>query len=105
MASVKLKGNTIHTNGELPAVGSQAPDIVLVDAELNDRTLKDFRGKRKFICTVPSLDTGTCSLSAKKFNEEAKARPDLLILFVSADLPFAQKRLCGSEGLQNIQTL
>src|ERR1700733_11730249 len=105
MASVTLKGTAIHTNGELPKVGSQAPDFVLVDAELKDHSLKDFKGKRKLLSIVPSLDTGTCALSAKKFNEAAKADPGLVILVISADLPFAQKRLCGSEGLQNIQTL
>jgi thiol peroxidase len=105
MASVTLKGSTIHTNGELPKVGSVAPDFVLVDAELKDRSLKDFKGKKKILSIVPSLDTSTCSLSAKKFNESAKEDLNLLILVISCDLPFAQKRLCGAENIQNIQTL
>lgn len=105
MASVTLKGSTIHTNGELPKVGSVAPDFVLVDTELKDCSLKDFKGKKKILSIVPSLDTSTCSISAKRFNESAKEDPNLLVLVVSCDLPFAQKRLCGTEGIQNIQTL
>lgn len=105
MASVTLKGTPIHTIGELPKVGSIAPDFVLVDAELKDRSLKDFKGKKKVLSIVPSLDTGTCAMSAKRFNEAAKQDPNLLVLVVSADLPFAQKRMCGAENIQNIQTL
>lgn len=105
MVSVKLKGETIHTNGELPEVGSQAPDFVLVDKELQNRSLKDFKGKRKLISIVPSLDTGTCALSARKFNEAAKSNPRLTIIVVSADLPFAQKRMCESDKVENVVTL
>ena len=105
MASITLKGSPIHTNGDLPLIGTQAPDFVLVDSDLKDRTLAEFRGKRKLLSIVPSLDTGTCALSAKRFNEAASEHPEFLILVISADLPFAQKRFCASEGAQNILTL
>ncbi len=105
MATVTLKGSAIHTSGELPKIGSLAPDFVLVDADLNDKSLKDFKAKRKLISIVPSLDTGTCALSAKKFNDAAKANPDIQIIVVSCDLPFAQKRFCSNEGVQNVTTL
>jgi len=105
MANVKFKGAIVHTNGELPAIGSKAPDFVLTDGELKDHTLKEFHGKRKLISIVPSLDTGVCAISAKKFNDAAKEHPEIFILCVSADLPFAQKRFCHQEDLKNILTL
>jgi len=105
MANVKLKGTIVHTNGELPKIGSKIPDFVLTDSNLKDHSLHDFHGKRKLISIVPSLDTAVCSLSSKKFNEAVKQHPEILVLVVSADLPFAQKRICGSEDLQNILTL
>lgn len=105
MATVTFKGSTIHTNGDLPKVGSKAPDFILTSAELKDCSLNDFKAKRKLISIVPSLDTGVCALSAKKFNDAAKTDPALMILFVSADLPFAQKRMCQADSLENIQTL
>lgn len=105
MATVKLKGNPIHTSGDLPKVGSRAPDFVLTDSELKDRSLKEWQGKRKLLSIVPSLDTGTCALSAKKFNDAAKQNPGVVILFASADLPFAQKRFCTQDNLENIVTL
>lgn len=102
MANVTLKGNPIRTSGELPAVGSSAPDFVLVDSGLADRSLKDYKGKRKLISIVPSLDTATCSLSTKKFNEKIQAHPEVTVLVVSADLPFAQKRMCAAENVANV---
>jgi thiol peroxidase len=105
MATVKLKGNPVHTNGEPPAVGQKAPSFTLVDNDLQERTLKEFAGKRKVIATVPSLDTPVCSLSAKKFNDAIKQHPEVVVLFVSADSPFAQKRACGAENLQNVISL
>ncbi|HSX11872.1 MAG TPA: thiol peroxidase [Rhabdochlamydiaceae bacterium] len=105
MAKIKLKGNPIHTSGELPALQSKAHDFQLVDQELNNRSLKDFKGKKKILSIVPSLDTSVCSLSAKKFNEAMKNYPDIMVLVISADSPFAQKRVCGAEGLKNIVTL
>ncbi|HSX03828.1 MAG TPA: thiol peroxidase [Rhabdochlamydiaceae bacterium] len=105
MAQITLKGNAIHTNGQLPALQTKAPDFQLVDQDLNNRSLKDFKGKRKILSLVPSLDTPVCSLSAKKFNEAMKNHPDIVVLVISADSPFAQKRVCGAEGLKNIVTL
>ncbi len=105
MATVTLKGNPINTSGDLPAVGDLAPDFKLVTADLKDVTLADFAGKKKLLNIVPSLDTSVCALSTRKFNEHAKAHPDTVILVISADLPFAQKRFCGAEGLSNVVTL
>ncbi len=102
MAEITLQGNPIHTNGELPAVGSQAPDFRLVDGELNDRTLVDYRGKKKLLNIVPSLDTPVCAESTKKFNEAVAGRDDVVVLIISADLPFAQSRFCTGEGLENV---
>ena len=101
MATLTFKGNPINTNGDLPAIGETAPDFKLVTAESKDITLADFAGKKKLLNIVPSLDTSVCALSTRKFNEHAKAHPDTVILVISADLPFAQKRFCGSEGLSN----
>lgn len=105
MAEVKLKGSPIHTSGNLPAVHIKAPHFVLVDKELRDRKSEEFHGKRKLLATVPSLDTGVCSLMTKHFNEFGKKHPNLLILVVSADLPFAQKRFCEHENVHNVITL
>ncbi len=105
MATITLKGQEIHTSGELPPVGSQAPDFVLVDKDLNDRTLADFRGKRKLLNIVPSLDTPVCATSTKKFNDHAKGRDDVVMLVISADLPFAQARFCGAEGVDKVVPL
>jgi len=105
MTTVKLKGNPIHTSGEPPQVGQKFPPFTLVDTELSERSSKEFAGKKKLIATVPSLDTPVCSLSAKKFNDAAKKHPEVMVIFVSADSPFAQKRVCGVENLQNIVTL
>ncbi len=105
MATVTLKGNPISTSGDLPATGGPAPDFSLVDKELNDKTLAAFTGKKKLLNIVPSLDTPTCAISTKKFNEYAAAHADSVILVVSADLPFAQGRFCTSEGLDNVVTL
>jgi thiol peroxidase len=102
MATITLQGNEIHTNGELPAVGEQAPDFHLVDGELNDRRLSDYAGKKKLLNIVPSLDTGVCATSTKKFNESAAAHGDAVMLVISADLPFAQGRFCGVEGIDKV---
>jgi thiol peroxidase len=105
MARVTLKGNPVQTYGELPAVGRQAPDFRLVDGDLNDLTLANFAGKRKILNIVPSLDTPTCASSARKFNERAGAKRDTVVLVISADLPFAQKRFCAAEGIANVVAL
>lgn len=105
MASVTFKGAEIHTNGDLPQVHAQAPDFQLVDKDLNNRTLADFSGKKRILNIVPSLDTPVCAESTRKFNQYAREHPDSLILVVSADLPFAQQRFCGDEGLDNVVPL
>jgi thiol peroxidase len=105
MAKLTFKGNLINTNGDLPAVGQPAPDFKLVANDLKDLALADFAGKKKLLNIVPSLDTSVCALSTRKFNDHAKAHADTVILVISADLPFAQKRFCGNEGLSNVVTL
>ncbi|MCK4742982.1 MAG: thiol peroxidase [Sulfuriflexus sp.] len=102
MASVTLKGSPVSTNGELPAVGSTAPDFKLVDGGLADVTLADYAGKKKLLNIVPSLDTPTCATSTKKFNDFANADDDTVMLMISADLPFAMSRFCSSEGADNV---
>lgn len=105
MASVTLKSNPVTLVGELPAVGSKAPNFKLVDTGLADRTLADYAGKKKLISIVPSLDTPVCATSTIKFNKAAKADPDLVVLIVSSDLPFAASRFCTGEKLENVITL
>jgi len=105
MATVTLKGNPIHTNGELPAVGATAPAFKLTGGDLKDVTLADYKGKRKVLNIVPSLDTPTCATSTRKFNERAGKLKNTVVLVVSADLPFASKRFCTTEGLQNVVPL
>jgi thioredoxin-dependent peroxiredoxin len=105
MAQVTLKGNPIHTSGELPAVGAKAPDFKLTAGDLKDLSLADFKGKRKILNIVPSLDTAVCATSTRKFNEKAGQLANTVVLVVSADLPFAAKRFCTTEGLQNVVTL
>lgn len=102
MATITLKGNKINTSGNLPAVGSQAPDFVLVDGDLNDVTLDTYQGKKKLLSIVPSLDTPVCAMSTKKFNEAAQSRKDTVFLMISADLPFAMKRFCTAENTTNV---
>ena len=105
MAQVTLKGNPIHTNGELPAVGAHAPDFKLTNGDLKDVSLADYKGKKKILNIVPSLDTSVCATSTRKFNESASKLPNTVVLVVSADLPFASKRFCTTEGLQNVVPL
>jgi thiol peroxidase len=105
MATITLQGNEIHTNGELPAVGAQAPDFHLVDAELADKRLSDYAGKKKLLNIVPSLDTPVCATSTKSFNEAAAGRDDVVMLVISADLPFAMSRFCGVEGIDKVVPL
>lgn len=105
MADVKLKGKTVHTNGNLLQVGAKAPDFLLVNKDLQDVKLNQFSGKKKLLYIVPSLDTDTCAISTKKFNDFAKANPDKILLTISADLPFAQKRFCSDQSVENVHTL
>lgn len=105
MANALFKGKTVHTNGELPKVGAKAPDFKLTASDLSDVTLANYKGKKKLVSIVHSLDTGVCAASAKKFNEFAKNRNDLVVLVISADLPFAQGRFCKGEELKNVVPL
>jgi thioredoxin-dependent peroxiredoxin len=105
MTNITLKGKPIRLSGSLPALHIKAADFKLVDKDLKDRSLHEFQGKRKIIATVPSLDTSTCSTMTKHFNEFAKKNPNVMIITVSADLPFAQKRFCEAENVQNVLTL
>lgn len=98
MAEIKLKGTPIHTNGNLPQKGQKAPAIQAVDTELKDKNLNDFKGKKKIICFVPSLDTPVCSLSAQKFSEAVTKHPEVVVLYISIDTPFALKRACVAEN-------
>jgi len=105
MTKISFQGKPIHVSGELPAIGSQAPDFKLVNRKLQDTSLADYAGKRKVLNIVPSLDTPTCAASARKFNEKAANMENIVVLLVSADLPFAQSRFCETEGLKNVIAL
>ncbi len=105
MATITLKGNQIHTCGELPAVGSKAPDFNLCGTDLQDVTLAAFAGKKKVLNIVPSLDTGICAMSAVRFNKEVGDLGNTVIVNISADLPFAAKRFCDAEKLGHIVSL
>lgn len=105
MATVTLKGNPVSLNGELPSVGSNAPDFKLVTGDLNEVCLADYGGKKKILNIVPSLDTPVCATSARKFNELASKLDNTVVLVISADLPFAQGRFCSAEGIENVISL
>lgn len=105
MAQVTLKGNPVQVNGQLPQAGTAAPAFSLVGDGLADKSLKDFAGKRKVLNIFPSVDTPTCATSVRKFNEQASKLGNTVVLCVSADLPFAQARFCGAEGLADVQNL
>ncbi len=105
MATTKFKGNDVHTVGELPKVGSKAPDFQLVAGDLSTKSLADFAGKKKILSINPSFDTGVCQKTAHAFNEKVAGRGDTVVLLVSADLPFAQKRFCEADGLKTSVTL
>ena len=105
MAQITLKGNPINTVGELPKVGESAKNFVLVKSDLSRVTLRDFMGTRIVMNIFPSLDTGTCAASVRQFNKLAGEMKDTKVLCISRDLPFAQARFCGAEGLENVITL
>jgi thiol peroxidase len=102
MAQITLKGNPIHTAGDLPKVGAAAPAYTLVRTDLAEITGQDFTGQRVVLNIFPSIDTPTCAASVRKFNARANEKPNTTVLCISADLPFAQKRFCGAEGLDNV---
>jgi thiol peroxidase len=105
MATVTLGGNPIHTNGELPKTGSKAPDFKLVNTDLSIASLADFAGSKVVLNIFPSIDTGTCATSVRTFNAKASTLANTKVLCISRDLPFAQKRFCGAEGLENVINL
>ena len=104
MAQITYKGNLIHTAGSLPEIGSNAPDFIVVKTDLSPLSLRDFKGKRILLNIFLSLDTSVCAASMRKFNVEAAALPNSVVLCISKDLPFAQKRFCAAEGLENVLT-
>ena len=105
MANITLGGNPIHTSGELPTVGSKCPDFTLVQNDLSTTSLSDFSGSKVVLNIFPSIDTGTCATSVRTFNQKASTLENTKVLCISRDLPFAQKRFCGSEGLENVVNL
>lgn len=105
MTQITLKGSPIHTNGTLPTIGAKAPDFSLTAKDLSETTLKTFSGKKKILNIFPSIDTPTCAMSVRKFNALATKNPDVVVLCISADLPFASARFCGAEGLERVHTL
>ncbi len=105
MSQITFKGNPVQTAGKLPATGAKAPDFVLTKADLSDVSLKDFEGKKKILNIVPSLDTGVCATSARKFDHEVAALQGTVLLTISNDLPFAMARFCKAEGLDNVISL
>ena len=105
MSTVTLGGNPVHTNATLPAVGSAAPQFQLVGNDLSDVSLQDFKGQRVILNIFPSIDTATCATSVRTFNKMANELENTKVLCISRDLPFAQKRFCGSEGLENVVNL
>jgi thioredoxin-dependent peroxiredoxin len=105
MATTKFKGNEVHTNGDLPQAGQKAPDFKLVGADLSEKSLGDFGGKKKVLTINPSYDTGVCQKAARAFNTKAGEHGDAVVLVISNDLPFAQKRFCDAEGLSHVVTL
>lgn len=105
MAKITLKGNPINTTGDLPKVGSTAPEFKLTKMDLSEATLSSFAGKKKVLNIFPSIDTGTCALSVKHFNKDAANTKNTVVINISADLPFAQKRFCGAEGIANAETM
>jgi thiol peroxidase len=102
MANITLRGTPIHTIGDLPKVGTKAPDFKLTSGDLKDLGLADHAGKRKVLNISPSLDTSVCATAARKFNDTAGKLGNTVVLLITADLPFAAKRFCTAEGLQNV---
>lgn len=105
MATITIGGNPIHTTGNLPVVGSKAPAFSLVANDLSHVSLENYAGKNIILNIFPSIDTGTCATSVRVFNEKAGTIPNTVVLCISRDLPFAQKRFCGAEGIENVVTL
>lgn len=105
MANVTLGGNPIEVQGVFPTIGESVTDFTLVKSDLSEASLADYQGKRKILNIFPSIDTGVCATSVRKFNQQAADLNNAVVLCISADLPFAQARFCGAEGLENVVTL
>jgi thiol peroxidase len=105
MAKITLKGNPVKTIGSLPKIGKKAPKFTLIKSDLSKAKLKDFKGSKLILNIFPSIDTGTCASSVRNFNKEAANLENTKVLCISRDLPFAQARFCGAEGLENVITL
>ncbi|ULB34570.1 MULTISPECIES: thiol peroxidase [Proteiniphilum] len=105
MANITFKGNPVHTTGDMPAIGISAPGFTLVKSDLTEAKLSDFRGKNVVLNIFPSLDTGVCAASVRRFNKEAASLDNTVVLGISADLPFAAGRFCSAEGIENVVTL
>jgi thioredoxin-dependent peroxiredoxin len=102
MAEITFKGNPVHTAGNLPTAGSPAPDFRLTKTDLTDVSISDLKGKKVVLNIFPSVDTGVCAASARRFNQLASSLENTIVLNVSKDLPFAHKRFCAAEGLENV---
>jgi thioredoxin-dependent peroxiredoxin len=105
MAQITLKGNLVNTIGNLPEKGEKAKDFTLVAKDLSRKTLSDFKGEKLILNIFPSIDTGTCAMSVRNFNKAAASLENTKVLCISRDLPFAQSRFCGAEGIENVITL
>lgn len=105
MADIKLDGHPVRTTGDLPAIGAVAPAFTLVDTSLSERHLAGFGGKTLLLNIFPSLETGVCAASIRRFNAAAAGRDNAVVLCISADLPFAHHRFCSTEGLDNVLPL
>ena len=105
MSGTKFKGNPVHLDGHFPKVGDKAPAFKLVAGDLSEKSLADFTGKRKVLNIFPSVDTGVCAASVRHFNKDAAGLKNAVVLCISADLPFAQARFCGAEGIENVTML
>jgi thiol peroxidase len=105
MANITLKGNAIETLGELPKVGEKAPEFSLTGTDLGPKSLSNYAGKKVILNIFPSVDTGTCAMSVRQFNEKASQLENTTVLCISKDLPFAQQRFCGAEGIENLEML
>lgn len=105
MADITFKGNAAHINGSLPEKGSELKDFTLVNTDLTEKTLADYKGKKVIMSIFPSIDTGVCQAAARKFNESASSLENTVVLNISRDLPFALKRFCAAEGLDKVENL
>ncbi len=105
MAQITFKGNPINTAGNLPEIGTKAPNFTLTGSDLSEKSLNDYAGKNVVLNIFPSVDTGVCAQSVRTFNEKVSAVDNTVVLCISKDLPFALNRFCAAEGLQNVETL